>query len=140
MEKKRILIIATLLVLALAAWALVRHLGSAKVDPVVVEQLQWKITDMTEAMATTTPQNEVALVVAGVAVPIGTYAGSCNLIDGDIAELLPGEVSGVICTKSGDGQEIGVFSEGGRLVLKQGVVHKDDSGVSRTSFVELKKI
>jgi hypothetical protein len=140
MDKKRILIIAGLLVLALAAWALANYLGGAKVDPVIVEQLQWKVTDTTEAMGTTTPQNEVALVVAGVAVPIGTYAGSCNLIDGDIAKLLPGEVSGVMCTKSGDGQEIGVFSEGGRLVLKQGVVHKDDSGVSRGSFVELKKI
>ena len=86
------------------------------------------------------PRAVMISLVAGVAVPIGTYAGSCNLIDGDIAELLPGEVSGVICTKSGDGQEIGVFSEGGKLVLKQGVVHKDDSGVSRTSFVELKKI
>ena len=140
MDKKRIIIIAVLLVLALGAWALAKHLGSTKVDPVVVEQLQWTITDKTEAMGTTTSQNEVELVVAGVAVPIGTYAGSCNLIDGDIAKLLPGEVSGVICTKSGDGQEIGVFSEGGKLVLKQGVVHKYDSGVSRASFVELKKI
>lgn len=140
MDKKRIIIIAGLLVLALAAWALASHLGGVKADPAVVEQLQWKITDKTEALGTTTPQNEVALVVAGVPVPIGTYAGSCNLIDGDIAKLLAGEVSGVICTLHGDGQEIGIFSEGGKLVLKQGVVHKDDNGTSRTAFAEIKKL
>jgi hypothetical protein len=140
MDKKRIIIIAGLLVLALAAWALASRLNGTKADPAVVEQLQWKITDTTEASGTTTPQNEVALVVAGVPVTIGTYAGSCNMIDGDIAKLLSNEISGVICTLHGDGQEIGIFSEGGKLTLKQGVVHKDDSGTSRASFVELKKL
>jgi hypothetical protein len=140
MQNKRVWIVVGLIVLALAAWLLVSHLNAVKADPAVVEQLQWTITDKTASSGTTTPQNEVALVVAGVPVPIGTYAGSCNLIDGDSTKLLGGEVSGVICTLHGDGEEIGIFSEAGKLVLKQGVVHKDDAGVSRTSFVELKKL
>jgi hypothetical protein len=140
MDKKRIIIIVGLLVLALAAWALASRLDGVKADPAVVEQLQWKITDTTASSGTTTPQNEVALVVASVPVPIGTYAGSCNLVDGDTAKLLANEVSGVICTLHGDGQEIAIFSEGGKLVLKQGVVHRSDNGTTRTDFTELKKL
>jgi hypothetical protein len=73
-------------------------------------------------------------------VPIGTYQGACNLIDSEKVELLPGEVSGVICTLRGKGQEVGIFAAGDNLSLQQGTASTTDSGLVRTDFTELKKL
>lgn len=45
---------------------------------------------------------------------VGTYQGSCSEISGTSWQLLPGELSGVICWYAGGGKEVGFFAnEGG---------------------------
>lgn len=138
MDKKRIIIIVGLLVLALAAWALVSRLNATKVDPVVVEQLQWKLVDQgvdPDTQATTT---RVFLTVAGVDVPVGGYRGTCTLSGGTTTPLLPGQVSGVICVRDNSGKEVGIFAEGGKLVLKEGDIELNADGtvISRGNFMQ----
>lgn len=138
MDNKRVWIVVGLIVLALAAWALVRHLNATKVDPVVVEQLQWKLVDQgldADSMGTTT---RVFLTVAGVDVPVGGYRGSCALVGATSTPLLEGEVSGVMCVRDNIGKEVGIFNEGGKLVLKEGDVqlNADGSIISRSNFLQ----
>lgn len=138
MQNKRIWIVVGLVILALAAWALASHLNNIKVDPVVVEQLQWKLVDQgvdPDTMGTTT---RVFLTVAGVDVPVGGYRGTCELVGATSTPLLDGEVSGVICTRGGVGKEVGIFNEGGKLVLKEGdvAISTSTSEISRTNFVQ----
>jgi hypothetical protein len=138
MDKKYITTIVVLLVLALCAWALVRHLNATQVDPAVVEQLQWKLVDQgvdPDTMGTTT---RVYLTVAGVDVPVGGYRGTCALIDGTSTPLMAGEVSGVICVRDLVGKEVGIFSEGGKLVLKEGDIEYNADGTValRNNFIK----
>jgi hypothetical protein len=138
MDKKYIITIVLVLVAAVGAWALVKHINSQKVDPVVVEQLQWKLVDQgldADTQATTT---RVFLTVAGVDVPVGGYRGTCTLIDGTSTPLLEGEVSGVICIRDNMGKEVGIFNEGGKLVLKEGDVqtNADGSFITRGPLVQ----
>ncbi|MEA2701709.1 MAG: hypothetical protein QOE22_418 [Candidatus Parcubacteria bacterium] len=67
---------------------------------------RFETTDADDGMA---PRTEVALFTGGEAYDAGAYAGSCT----EIAEenLLPGEVSGVLCWWAGGGDEIGVFRD-----------------------------
>ncbi len=138
MDNKRVWIVVGLVVLALAAWALVSRLNATKIDPIVVEQLQWKLVDQgldADTQATTT---RVFLTVAGVDVPVGGYRGTCALVGATSTPLLDGEVSGVICVRDNVGKEVGIFNEGGKLVLKEGDVqlNADGSVISRINFVQ----
>ncbi len=137
MDKKRVWVIIGLVVLALAAWALVSKLNSVKVDPVVVEQLQWKLVDQGLDPDTQGTTTKVFLTVAGVDVPVGGYRGSCALIGATSTPLLEGEVSGVMCVRDNQGKEVGIFTEGGKLVLKEGDVELNADGtiISRGNFV-----
>jgi hypothetical protein len=141
MQNKRALIIVGLVVLALGAWLLVRQLNSLKVDPVVVEQLQWKIVDQGVDPDTGGVSARVFLTIAGVDVPIGGYRGSCELVDASTTPLLADEVSGVLCidrsTATTTGKEIGIFNEGGKLVLKEGevVFNPDGTVAKRENFL-----
>jgi hypothetical protein len=138
MDNKRMLVIAGLVVLAVAAWLLVRHLNAVKVDPVVVDQLNWKFVSQGVDPDTQGTTTRVYLTVAGVDVSIGGYRGDCRLVDGTSTPLLSGEVSGVICSRGVEGKEIGIFNDGGKLVLKEGDVVLDTKGIitSRTNFVQ----
>lgn len=140
MDNKRVWIGIGLVVLALAAWALVAKLNSLKVDPVVVEQLQWKLVDQGVDPDTQGTTTRVFLTVAGVDVPVGGYRGTCALVGASStsALLLPGEVSGVICARDNSGKEVGIFNEGGKLVLKEGDVELNADGtiISRGNFVQ----
>jgi hypothetical protein len=138
MQNKRVWVVLGLIVLALAAWALASHLNAVKVDPAVVEQLQWKLVDQgidPDTHATTT---RVFLTVAGVDVPVGGYRGTCALIGATSTPLLADEVSGVICARGTDGKEVGIFNVGGKLVLEEGDVLLDAEGTisTRTNFVK----
>lgn len=139
MDKRYLVTIVALVVLALAAWALARHLNSVKVDPAVVEQLQWKFVDQGVDPDTHGTTTKVYLTVAGVDVPIGGYRGACSLVGStSTVPLLPAEVSGAICARDAAGKEIGIFSEAGKLVLKEGDValNADGSIASRGNFVQ----
>lgn len=138
MDKKYLITIIGLVVLALAAWALASHLNATKIDPVVVEQLKWKLVDQgvdPDSQGTTT---RVFLTVAGVDVPIGGYRGTCALVGATSTPLLENQVSGVMCVRDNSGKEIGIFNEGGKLVLKEGDVelNADGSVITRQNFVQ----
>lgn len=138
MDRKYVIVIGALVVLALAAWALAAKLNSLKVDPVVVEQLQWKIVDQGADSDTQGTTTRVFLNVAGVDVPVGGYRGTCALVGASTTPLLSGEVSGVICVRDLTGKEIGIFNEGGKLVLKEGDIELNADGtvVKRENFVQ----
>ncbi len=138
MDKKRIIIVVGLLVLALAAWALVSRLNATKIDPVVIEQLQWKLVDQGLDQDTQATTTRVFLTVAGVDVPVGGYRGTCALVGATTTPLLEGEVSGVICVRDNVGKEVGIFNEGGKLVLKEGDIelNADGSVITRGNFMQ----
>lgn len=138
MQNKRVWVVVGLVVLALAAWALVSRLNATKIDPVVVEQLQWKLVDQGVDRDTHGTTTKVFLTVAGVDVPVGGYRGTCALVGATSTPLLSGEISGVICLRDNAGKEVGIFSEGGKLVLKEGdvEVNASSSVISRTNFIK----
>lgn len=72
------------------------------------------------------PQTQVTLVAGGGAHIIGTYDGSCALMDSDYMQY---EVSKVVCWFAGGGHEIGVFEEPGQTVVRVGEVDEGASGV-----------
>lgn len=99
------------------------------VDPMT---FTWTLEDKGEDPETLSPLTRVTLSVGGTVHDVGTYAGSCSEIEESAWELLPGERSGVICWWAGGGQEIGVFEEEGKLVVKVGVLEEGTAETSGT--------
>ncbi|MEK7068304.1 MAG: hypothetical protein AAB964_00635, partial [Patescibacteria group bacterium] len=58
--------------------------------------------------------------------------GNCFSVAGSSWELLENELTGAICYSAGGGKEIGVFEEGGTLVLKEGEV--EEGGAETPGF------
>jgi hypothetical protein len=72
------------------------------------------------------PQTQVALVAGAKSYTIGTYDGSCAVMEGDYLEY---ERSKVVCWFAGGGHEIGVFEEPGQVVVRVGDVDEGASGI-----------
>ncbi len=114
-------------------------------QPLITEPLRqeftWSFIDRGVDAETSVPKTDVALRVAGVDVPLGTFDGTCTAIAGSAWPFLANEVSGAICYFAGGGKEIGVFEEGGKLVLKVGDVDEGDAEHpgTRSNFVTLTK-
>ncbi|HEX8591256.1 MAG TPA: hypothetical protein VF696_00695 [Candidatus Paceibacterota bacterium] len=72
-----------------------------------------------EAEGELPPRSRVALITGGEVYDVGEYAGSCAEVPVD--RLLPGEVAAVLCWWAGKGDEIAVFKEGERHVVKLGL-------------------
>ncbi len=124
-----------LLILAGGAWYLYHSWRAGDQVTVLKEQFSWTLTP---AGASTTPRTTVALRVANVDVPVGIFAGTCSIIDGANWKLLEGELAGVICLRGETGVEIGVFSDGGTLILKRGEVEGTTQGAAkRTDFAPI---
>jgi hypothetical protein len=84
------------------------------------------------------PSTQVALFAGGNAYDAGTYAGSCSEIAA--ANLLAGEVSGVLCWYAGGGDEIGVFrDENNNYFLLHGTQDEGtaEGGGSRGDFKQI---
>ncbi len=77
----------------------------------------WKFTAAPEKGGN--PQTKVTLTTGGKTYDAGTYEGSCqvNTMGGG---LMPGEKAAATCWFAGAGDELGVFEEGGKIVLKHG--------------------
>lgn len=103
------------------------------------EEFTWSFID--RGVASSTPKTDVALRIAGVDVPLGTFDGTCTAVAGSQWPLLPGELSGAICYAGNKGTEIGVFEQGGKLVLKRGDVGAGDAQHpgTRSNFTLLTK-
>jgi hypothetical protein len=83
------------------------------------------------------PSTHVALITGGNLYDLGRYAGSCTEIKKE--NLLPDEVAAVLCWWAGGGDEIGVFKEGERYIVKQGIQDEGtaEGGGTRGQFQEL---
>ena len=137
----KVALMAVVIILAVAVgWVWYHNSLSPVVTEPLKEEFSWSFLDRGVNATSSTPQTDVSLKVAGVPVPLGTYSGNCFSIAGSQWALLPNEISGVICYFAGGGQEIGVFEEGGRLVLKLGDVDEGDAEHVgfRGNFVPLK--
>lgn len=84
---------------------------------------QWRFVDRGSDER---PQTQVTLVSGGKTHTIGTYGGSCAVMEGDYLEY---EVSKVVCWFAGGGHEIGVFEEPGQTVVRVGEVDEGASGI-----------
>ncbi|MBC7836441.1 hypothetical protein H7X87_01540 [Acetobacteraceae bacterium] len=124
-----------LLVLAGGAWYLSHNLRNAQ-SSVLQEQFSWTLT---AATSTTGTQTAVVLRIADVDVPVGTYRGTCTVVDGVTWKLIEGELAAVICQKETGGTEIGVFSDSsGTLTLQEGnVVGTDPATAERGDFAPI---
>lgn len=104
-------------------------------ETVLKEQFEWTFAPTTTGAEGSRLQTSVSLKIAGVDVPVGTFVGNCAEIDGTTWKLLPGEVAGAVCQDGEVGIEIGVFEEGGSLVLKRGeIAGSDPKTAERTDF------
>jgi hypothetical protein len=117
-----------------AVWAIVFKHDTA-VPAAVDGAYQWRFTQWGTDER---PQTKVVLVADGESHTIGTYDGSCAVMEGDYLEY---ETSRVACWYAGGGHEIGVFEEPGQVVVRVGDLDEGASGVEgfRGNFV-LKKV
>jgi hypothetical protein len=85
------------------------------------------------------PQTQVTLLAAGQSHMIGTYDGSCAVMEEDYLEY---EKSKVVCWFAGGGNEIGVFEEPGQVVVRVGEVDEGASGIQgfRGNFTLVKTL
>ena len=100
----------------------------------------WAFNTMPEeAVKTGMPYTEVSIMINGGRDIIGTYEGSCIVIDNVTAEgkknsvgwpLLKGELTGAICWYAGGGHEVAVFEENGKIIVKTGLL---DEGTAETA-------
>jgi hypothetical protein len=125
------IVVLLLIALAIGGWFMYQTTRNNAAAVILTEQFNWSLRDVGTAED---PKSDVSLRIAGVDVPIGEVPGRCTVIDGEDWELLPGELTGIICQKIVRPHiEIGVFEEGGGLVLKRGDVNAD----ARTNFVPI---
>jgi hypothetical protein len=77
------------------------------------------------------PMTKVSAVIDGNGYTVGTFAGSCTAIDSsggiDGKGLQPNEIAATQCWFAGGGDEIGVFQENGKLVIKKGELGEGDA-------------
>lgn len=123
--QKRTAIIVLIIVAALAlGWAAYSRLAPSQSLEPVRAQMSWAFVSLGVEPETFVPKTEVALVVAGVQVPVGVYDGNCFVVEDSEWPLMPNQVTGAICYWAGGGKEVGVFQERGGLVLKEGDVEE----------------
>ena len=89
----------------------------------IAQGYEWIFTDLgTDDFGM--PRTIVGLMANGRAYEVGEFDGSCAEMDTD---FLPGQKSKVGCWWAGGGNEIGIFEEGGRDVVKVGAVGEGDA-------------
>jgi hypothetical protein len=78
----------------------------------------WRFTTTEESADGLPPRTDVALITNDETYDFGGFPGSCAEIAPE--NLLPGEVEGILCWWAGAGDEIGVFLEEGRYIVRRG--------------------
>ncbi|HYF13379.1 MAG TPA: hypothetical protein VD928_03730 [Candidatus Paceibacterota bacterium] len=113
--------IILLVVVGLVAWFGYNSVRSQSlVDQTLREQFTWSLVPALPDPAAPGPRTTVNLQIADVVMPLGTYPGNCEIIDGKNQALLSGELSAVVCRSGEAGVELGIFKENEQLVLKKG--------------------
>lgn len=87
----------------------------------------WALTPAGTDPDTQAELTRVVLMADNRTHDLGVHQGTCARIADD--QLLADEVSGVLCWFAGGGDELGVFQEGDRFVVKQG---RQDEGDAET--------
>jgi hypothetical protein len=131
--------IVLLIVVALIAWFGYNSVRSQSlVDQTLREQFQWTLVPALPDASAPGPRTTVNLKITDVNMPLGTYPGNCQIVDGKTQALLQGELSGVVCRSGDTGTEIGIFKEeNGQLVLKRGEIASADArGANFTPIVK----
>lgn len=115
--------IVLLIVVALVAWFGYNSVRSQSlVDQTLREQFKWTLVPAQPDATTPGPRTTINLQIAEVHMPLGTFPGNCEIVDGRSQALLQGELSGVVCKNGDAGVEIGIFKENEQLVLKRGEI------------------
>jgi hypothetical protein len=113
------------LVIAAAVWLILAPAPERSGATAEKRSFTWNITELGEhASAPGVPRTGVTLTSSGTTYPVGEFDGSCAEIDGMSWPLAEGEKTGVICWWAGGGSEVGVFEEGGKFVLKVGILEE----------------
>lgn len=84
----------------------------------VPQAYSWRFESAGEDASISAPKTRVILVADGVSYDGGTYYGNCREMDS--SELATGEHTAAMCWWAGYGDEVGVFVEDGKTVLKHG--------------------
>lgn len=88
----------------------------------------WEFSPVAGNNETGAPRTRVTLSIGEDEREIGTYDGSCLVINGSSWPLAEGERTGVICWFAGGGDEVGVFYENGTYVVKHGYLEEGTEG------------
>ena len=90
----------------------------------------WQLTELPkDPAAPDKPRTGVALNVGGKVSEMGRFDGNCFVIEESAWQLEENEKSGVICWWGGGGSEVGVFTEGGRDVVKVGQLDEGNAEI-----------
>ncbi len=131
--KKIIWIVVAVLVIGGLVYAVQRS-NTPAVD------VAWAFQEKTPEPMTGAPVVQVTATINGTEYDAGTYNGSCIEID---EENLPAEeAAGIVCWWAGFGDEIGVFVEDGKIIVKHGEIQEGDEGAvpTRGNFTTLFEI
>lgn len=107
----------------------------------------WNYADAGTEASTGANRTKVTLIADGKSYDAGTYNGSCAEVQAgggvDGTGLVAGEVTATQCWFAGGGDEIGVFTENGSLVIKHGELGEpqgDGTGAFRGNFTALLRL
>lgn len=113
-------IVALLIIVGLGGWFIYYTFYTQPlIDQTLREQFVWNIAPSQPLASSPGPRSSVTLKVAEAVLPVGTYPGSCTIVDGKTLALLSGELSGVVCRSGDGGTEVGIFKEEEQLSIKQ---------------------
>ena len=135
------------IIIAVGAWYFLANGTGGKMEDAGGSQdkaaYTWQFENLGENPDTHGDMTKVTLTSGGKTYDAGTYQGSCAEIGAqggvDGTGLVAGEVSGAQCWFAGGGDEIGVFSENGKLVIKRGQLEEPqgEGGAFRGNFTTL---
>lgn len=116
MKKKNLLIIIFFLLVAASSgfyWLVLRKPAEKPAGP---PQISWQFEDMGRDPRTDGQLTKVKLGIKGKTYDLGTYVGNCSAMAVNL--LSENEIAGVVCWWGG-GEEIGVFKEEDKLLVKK---------------------
>lgn len=102
--------------------------GTVAEEPAPV-QYSWGFAEAGTDENSQAPLTRVTLIADGVSYDAGLYSGSCFEMERSPLALLPNEIAAVVCWFAGGGNEIGLFDENGRTVVKVGFVDEGSAEV-----------
>ncbi|MFM2414890.1 MAG: hypothetical protein RI911_583 [Candidatus Parcubacteria bacterium] len=109
------------------------------------DQFSWIFTEEAYNESLSMPQTAVALKYSCTdnscepgTIPLGTYQGLCSVIETPESK---NQLTGVLCWFAGAGDEISVFEEEGRYIIKHGEIAEPtaESNAFRGNFTVIKE-